>query len=449
VKLVVVANVPNMGELTITGEEVMVAPGTEPETYVFEGSAPLEALDATIKISGTYRATEKSLSLTLAAEGLLTISITAVPGAPADYAANVAGDYAGLAKITGQLNMDLDARISLKRISNSKAELLIEAEVPGTGPMTISGADITVGDGPEENTYALSGKAKASLMDLDLNVTGVYRVEDRTLTLALAEVNGMVDVNITAVSFGADPSDFGTVLAGEYLGDAKLAMAGTEMDISGAQAVMERVDNETVKLTVAADVPGMNTVTVAGDAITLSKGAGNTYTLGGMAAAPGIGDFTVTGSYNAMDRTLTLNLVSSFATIDLTADKVKDAEPPQPNVAEIVVGNYLGTADVTGAVEAEIPDVPVTLEAIDDRTDAVRFTIVAPVPGMGLMTITCDALAIDATDGYVLSGEAVLAGMDLDVTINGTYDDATGTLKLTLVAAGGVVTIAYEGTKEE
>jgi hypothetical protein len=286
-------------------------------------------------------------------------------------------------------------------------------------------------------------------MDLDLNVTGVYRMEDRTLTLALAEVNGMVDVSITAISLGTDPSDFGTVMAGEYLGDAKLAMAGTEMDISGVQAVMERIDNATVKLTVTADFPGMNTVTVAGDAITLSKGAGNTFTLGGMAAAPGIGDFTVTGSYNAMDRTLTLNLVSSFATIDLTADKVKDAEPPQPNIAEIVAGNYLGTADVTGQFTATITDVPVTLEPIDDRTDAVRFTIVAPVPGMGSMTITCDALAIDAADGCVFSGEAVLAGMGLPVTIDGTYDEATGTLELTLVAAGGVVTIAYGGTKTE
>jgi methylmalonyl-CoA mutase N-terminal domain/subunit len=119
---------------------------------------------------------------------------------------------------------------------------------------------------------------------------------------------------------GFDPSDYGARVEGQYLGSGNVTGA-LEADLSDVQIALERVDKELVKIKMTANVPGLNEVTLAGDAIEVSEGAGaNTYALNGTATAS-IGEFSVTGTYNATEKTLAIKLAAAIAVIEVTAVK--------------------------------------------------------------------------------------------------------------------------------
>lgn len=456
VKLTVVADVPSLGELTITGERISVKPGAEPETYTLNGAAPLEFPGigtVPLTVSGTYRAAEKSLALSLAAENIISINIAATPGAPADYGAAIAGDYAGTGKLTGNLmTADLDGvQITLARLGNSKAGLSITAPVPGLGEQVISSDDITLSAGTAPNTCALSGTVLMTPMPattFELDVTGTFDMTTHALTLDLVDPNGMINIHLDVMPVGFDPSDYGKIVAGKYLGSAVLKGLVNE-EVSGVQITLERVDSETVKISVKATVTGVGEVPIDGDAITVSEGnASGTCVLSGTANGMGM-PFSVAGTFNAADRTLTLKLaVEGVITIDITAEAQED-EPPV-NYAEIVAGNYTGSAVLKGMLNTTLTDMPVKLETIDGETEIVKLTMEATVPTIGKITITCDELAVLAPEkagSCRFSGETVLPMLNLSLAVEGTYDDATRTLAITMKAEGDAITIAYTGTK--
>ncbi|MDR2763675.1 MAG: Ig-like domain-containing protein [Tannerella sp.] len=325
VDLTLVAAVPEMGELTITGDQVNVSPvAGEPETYAIKGvTKPLPIfMNAALTISGKYSLADKSLTLDLTTEGL-SIHVVAAPGTPIDYGAAVAGEYVGNAQLTGIFPADLSGiRVTLTRAGSSGVNLVIAGEAPGIGPVGISGENITVSAGSQPSTCTFSGKATLQLPPgFELNVTGTFDMLSHTLTLTLTEVNGVLAINLVAMPPSFDPSDYGAFVEGQYLGSAKLTGA-MEADLTGVQIALERVDKETVKITMKANVPNLGEVTVAGDAITVSAGTeANTYALSGTAAAS-LGEFSVTGTYNAAEEKLVVKLASEIATIEVTAVKV-------------------------------------------------------------------------------------------------------------------------------
>jgi hypothetical protein len=453
VKLTLVAEVPGMGELAVTGESVTVSPGDEPETYTFKGiSEPLASpLNAPLNISGKYSATDKALTLALETEGF-SIRVTAAPGTPTDYGALVAGDYVGEAQLTGSMMSATlsNVQVTLTRTGSSQVSLAITGEAPAIGgAVTISGEDITVSAGSQPGTCSFSGMARLpSPVAFDLNVTGTFNTLTHALTLTLADVNGSIGIDLAAMPPGFDPSNYAALVEGKYLGDAKLTGA-MEADLSDVQIALERVDNGTVKINLTAGVPGLGEVTVAGNAIAVSEGTeAGTYALSGTAAAS-LGEFSITGMCDVTGHTLVVKLTSAMAVIEVTAAKVEE-EPPSASYAEIVAGSYTGEAVISGAIGATLPDTPVKLEVIADKTDAVKFTIEATVPNVGPMSITSEALAIapgETADTYLLSGEASLPPTfgNLPLAVTGTVDASDGTLNLHLEAA--VVDITYSGSR--
>ncbi|MDR3194668.1 MAG: Ig-like domain-containing protein [Tannerella sp.] len=452
VKLNVLTEIPDMGELTVTGDEVYVSLGAEPGTYALKGTAFLPALQLTLNVSGTFRVGDKSLTLDLEADGVILIHIEAAPGVPADYGAIVAGDYLGTAKLTGALTTDIDdIQIALTRLSNSKVSLLLLGVAPGIGALEILSDNITVSAGETENICALSGTATLPLMNFTLNVSGTYNITDHTLTLALPESGGLVNILVVAKPAGFDPSDYGAIVAGNYLGNAKLTGQMTA-DLSGVQVALERVDKDAVKLNLETEVPGLGKVSVVGDQVTVAEGdAPNTYRLSGAATMSGMGlTMNVTGTFDASDRTLKLQLVESneVVNIDLEATPAPE-DGPVTSPAETMAGDYKGTAQLSGAVNETISNVPVKLELVEGETGAVKFTIVAAVTGFGEMTITADELAItpgDAEGEYALSGETTMPVIGAKLNITGVYRDADHTLAITL-AAEGFITIEYDGAR--
>jgi methylmalonyl-CoA mutase N-terminal domain/subunit len=157
-------------------------------------------------------------------------------------------------------------------------------------------------------------------MEFELNVTGTFDMISQTLTLTLTDVNDMLAINLVAAPPGFDPSDYGARVEGQYLGSGNVTGA-LEADLSDVQIALERVDKELVKIKMTANVPGLNEVTLAGDAIEVSEGTGaNTYALNGTATAS-IGEFSVTGTYNATEKTLAIKLAAAIAVIEVTAVK--------------------------------------------------------------------------------------------------------------------------------
>ncbi|MDR1524541.1 MAG: Ig-like domain-containing protein [Tannerella sp.] len=319
VTLTLVADVPAMGELTITGDRVNVSPAGEPETYAFKGvTNPLPLpppMNIPLNISGKYSPASETLTLSLTADGL-SIDVSAT-SAPTDYAEVVEGEYAGNAEVTGMPIVLSNVEVTLARTGTNKVSLLLTGEAQGMGAVGLTGEDITVSGGSDPETCTFSGKAKLPLPPgFDLNVTGTFNAATRTLTLVLAESNGMFTIDVRA-------TDYGALVAGNYLGSAKLTGA-MEADLTGVQSVLERVDKKTAKITVKANVPGFGEVTITGDAIALSAGTeANTCVLSGNAAAAGLGAFDVEGTYDATEKKLGMKLISAAiaTTIDVTSVK--------------------------------------------------------------------------------------------------------------------------------
>jgi uncharacterized lipoprotein YajG len=321
VTLTLVAEVPGMGVLPITGDRVNVSPAGEPETYAFKGTTnplPLPPpMNISLDIAGKYSLNGETLTLSLTAEGL-SINVSATPP-PMDYAEVVKGEYAGSAEVTGLMPMTLpNVEIALTHTGTNKVRLSLTSEAPGLGTLAISGENIAVSGGLDPDVCTFSGTANLPLPQgiFDLNVTGTFNTATYTLTLVLTELTGMLTINVEATT------DYGALTAGNYLGSAKLT-GGMEADLTGVQTVLERVDKETAKITVTANVPGIGEVAIAGDAIALSAGTeANTCALSGNALSA-LGPFTVEGTYDATKKELVTTLVSAAmaTTIEVTSVK--------------------------------------------------------------------------------------------------------------------------------
>lgn len=325
VKLTVVAEMPGLGVLTIIGDAVQLTPGVEPETYRLNGSASVEVAMMggviTFNVSGAFKVADSSLLLKLTSN-IVTIDIDATPGTATDYAALLADDYTGTANLTGMLSAEFPVQISLTRMSSSKAGLSIIAANTPLGPLTIEckgTQDIEVTAGAEANTCTLNGKATLSMQNMILDVSGTYDIVNHTLTLLLSDNAGMVNVSITAVSVQFNPSDYAKVVAGNYTGSGTVAGMVQE-NLSDVQILLERVDDETLKLTIKAQITALGGLqTIIGETVTVSSA----YELSGAATLQGMGFvFVVTGAVNPTDKTLTLNLSASNigTTINLTAE---------------------------------------------------------------------------------------------------------------------------------
>ncbi|MDR2042556.1 MAG: Ig-like domain-containing protein [Tannerella sp.] len=465
--LKVVALFPDKGELTISGNQVNVAPGTEEGTYALSGTAtvPLDGAEIPLNVSGTYRTSDKSLVLNLSSDNLITIRINALPGtAPTDYSPNVVGDYQGAAKVTGQLSADLSGvPVSLTRFGANKVTLSITADVPDIGTLTMTGNNITVAAGTAANTYTLAGTATMPVellgASLTLNVSGTYDAAAQVLTLTLAESNGLVNIVVSARPKGYEPGDYAALAAGSYLGSAKLTGL-QELDLSDVPVTLARVDNGSVTLNMKADIPDMGEVVISSDRVTVAESVtAHIYLLGGTATLTGLGiELEVSGTFNASTHTLALKLVAKGVnlTVEVEATPAPEPEPepapeePSASLAETLAGDYLGAAQVTGLISEEVSSVPVKLSLIEGETDKVGFEIQATVPPLGLLTITAGEVSIapgETENLYTLSGEASLAQpMPLTFALTGTFDASDGTLTLTLDSPGAV-TINYTGSR--
>ena len=337
VKLTVTAEVPGLGELTIEGDQVNVKPGAEPDSYAFSGTAFLDAMGGvTFNVTGVYMTTGELLTLSLSSADGMVINITATPGAPEDYGAAIAGDYVATGELTGVMSATLtDVQITITRVDNKMAELLISADIGMGGLQTISSSEIALAAGSEPNTCKLSGTALITTMDnIPTSVEGTFDMITHALTLTIVGPSvSPINIQLDATPLSFDPSDYATAVAGDYRGSAKLSgalLAGFGLDgleLSDVPITLERVDNETVKIGMVAQVPGIGAVQIDGDAITVSTGeSAGVYALSGAAIGMGTMEFSVAGTYSAADGKLTLKIESAGVTIDITAVRNADKD---------------------------------------------------------------------------------------------------------------------------
>jgi hypothetical protein len=403
-------------------------------------TATLTALSAgTTKVFATNRS-----GIVVSQDILITVN-------SGEYAAEVAGNYLGTAKMSGALSGELsDVSIAISRISGekSKVKLNIVADVPGMGEMNISGDNIVVGRGSTADTYTFSGGASIVTMgNIPLAVSGTLNAATKALTLNL-EAEGVITVVINATPGAA--VDYAKKVEGDYAGTAKVSGA-ISADVSELTVALTRTGAGKVDLNIVAEVPGMGQLVVTGEDIAVKAGdAENTYALSGKAVLAGMGfNLNVTGTYNETDKKLIMKLAeeNGLVAIDIEATVAGDIKP-NPDYGAILAGSYSGNATLTGMINETINDVPVTMERRDENS--VKFTIVATVTGFGAMTIVSENMTITPsdTDGeYLLDGDAKLPVLDMPIKIIGEYIDATGELNVTL-AAEGVVNINYSGSRQ-
>ncbi|MDR3262409.1 MAG: Ig-like domain-containing protein [Tannerella sp.] len=250
------------------------------------------------------------------------------------------------------------------------------------------------------------------------------------------------------IAVKVNSSEYAGFVVGNYSGTAQLSGA-LNANLSGVKVTLSRVGNEpaTVKLTVVATLPGMGAQEITSDAVNVSPGEEpETYALSGTASLPALGLLlNVSGMFRTADQSLALNLTAEgVITINIAA-----TPETETSYSALAAGDYMGTAQLTGAVNETISDVPVTLEPIDGQTDKVTFKIVATLTGFGEMTITSDELSItpgETENEYALNGEAFIPMLGATLKITGAYRDANHTLSI-ILEAEGLVTIAYNGAK--
>jgi hypothetical protein len=545
VQLTLTGEVPGMGELTLSSQQITVFPDGQPDTYRFGGTAPLDMMGVAVPlaVTGMHSPGTPTLALQMTSD-IVSISIIASPGLATDYGALVAGEYTGSAKLTGQLNVDLNGlEMNISRRGDTKVALVMEADIPGVSAVTITAEDLSLAPGAAPNTCTLTGTAKALMpaMELDMAVAGTFNTEDHTI--ALAFTNEMVTVDLTASKVGFDPSDFAKLIAGAYLGNAKLTGAMTA-DLTDVKTDITRVDNETVAVSVTADVPTLGTITVAGDAIAVTPGADpGTFALSGKASAA-LGEFDLTGAVNPENGVLLLTVASAVAVIDIVAGKdpggggggggdtevalsalaiqpgtlsemqvgetvtltalptpadaaeaiewvvegeaaaiagsgltatltalapgsakvyargktgtvvsdpleVTVTAPPTGDHARFVAGNFLGTAHISGAIEADITGVTVAFEPVENDRARLKMTVVATVPNVGDVTLADEALAVaqgSEENMYTLNGTA--ASNLGAFTVTGTYNAADSALILKLTSPIATIDVAAEKEDE-
>ena len=141
----------------------------------------------------------------------------------------------------------------------------------------------------------------------------------------------------------------------------------------------------------------------------------------------------------------TATLTVSAGTVSKTVSVTVLPDPA--DFARFVVGEYSGTAALAGMLNIpELPGVSVSLERVGSSQSIVKMTLVASVPGFGVLTISGDQTLAEASGVYTMNGTASLPGMT-DFTVTGTVNATNGALTADLVSPG-VLTIAVSATKQ-
>ena len=311
VKLTVVGVMASFGEQTITGESLDISLGNAAGLYNLNGKAKLTIpglVTFDFTVTGQFNNADKSLTLKfvdpVTAGFPLEIDMTAVPGEPTDYGALAAGAYAGKADVESAMGpmSGLDMDVTLTRISSSKVDMLITSAM---GNITLKeGQEIEVSAGTAANTCRLTGNAYMAAFGMDMTVTGTINLIEHTLTMELS--GEFMSASITA------ELDIAKIVAGEYIGEG--AMSGMmDMDLSGVEISMERKNKTTVNMFAVTALASIDCdLTVAPD--------GNFYSLRGATSIMGM-DFTVTGTYNPLNHTVTLSINNPALQIELSAVK--------------------------------------------------------------------------------------------------------------------------------
>ena len=105
--------------------------------------------------------------------------------------------------------------------------------------------------------------------------------------------------------------------------------------------------------------------------------------------------------------------------------------PDPSDLASFVVGNYIGSAQLSGFIDRNISGVSATLGRVGSGQTTVNLAVVANVPDLGgALTISGDQKLEESSGAYKLSGEATLLGMGNKFIVNGTVRGNTFELEL-------------------
>ena len=466
VKMTVLANMPGFGEQTITANNLNVLAGSTPGTYTLSGTAGLSimGMNLSFNVTGTFKSSDNSLTMQLLGTDPsipLTINFTAVPGVSTDYAASVIGNYIGAGNVSGMASGNIsDAVLTMERVGTEKAavKMTLIASIASFGEQTIIANSLNLSAGSETGTYALSGNAGLSIMGMDIgfNVTGTFKVSDKTFSVQLLGTDPNIPLTITINAVPGTlviPTDYAVSIVGNYIGSGNVSGAAND-NISDAEIILERIGTEldAVKMTLIASIGAFGEQTIIANSVKLSDGSeAGTYALNGSAGLSIMGmdiGFSVTGTYKISDKTMTLQLVSTTAAIPLTINLNAVPPTPQTDYAAMVAGNYTGSGSVSGMANDNISGATITMEHIESEKAAVKMTIIATIAAFGEQTIIANSVNISdgsETGTFALSGNAGLSimGMDLGFSVTGTFkvSDETFTIQLVSTTAGFNLTI--------
>jgi hypothetical protein len=121
-----------------------------------------------------------------------------------------------------------------------------------------------------------------------------------------------------------------------------------------------------------------------------------------------------------------------------------------PDYVSAIIGEYSGTAEVTGMMAVSIPDAQASIERIGDANAVVKFSITAAIPGLGDLLIVVEEAAVReiSPNQFSLQGTAMLDMLGLPLTLDGQVNTSDHTLVLTLKdATGALISIAYSANK--
>ena len=329
VKMTLVANIPGLGEQTIIAQEVKLSLGA-PGTYNLNGSANLAGVGA-FTITGTFGVEAKALTLKLASS-VVTIDVNAVPGALRDYGQILEDAYIGKANVTGAMNFsNLDTKIDITRISNTKVFMRISANSP-VGMLVMeckNGQEISVAEGSSANICTLDGLASLDMMGMviTMKISGTFNMESHALTLRVVDNDlngGLATINISAQSDSFDPTNYAKAVAGNYVGQGALeGFSATPVPIPNIEVKLERVDNTIAKMTVKADMTalGFGVLQPVGNMTVTAA-----YEVSGKLESS-LFNFNVTGSVDTTNKKITLKLVVDgmpTVFINMTANMVEN-----------------------------------------------------------------------------------------------------------------------------
>ena len=354
-----------------------------------------------------------------------------------DYAALMVGNYLG----SGESNMgaisDINIRLERVGLSNSTLKMTIIAEMTGFGEQTIIAETVNISLDGSPGIYGLNGHAELNILGMvfDFVLTGTFDNADKSLNINLYASDPMqLDIDIYAVP--GEATDFAASAAGDYIGEANGESAmgpvsGLEMAIT-----ITRISSSSIDLFIESQ--SGNIVCQEGQFIEIAAGiAANTCTLNGVATlTTAFGDFpmTVSGEFNLLEHTLTLDLFAEGMGLELMNVTVT----AEMDITKLIVGEYTANGDLTGMMEMPLTDVPVAITRVDKAT-------VNLFAATALATIDCNLPVTPDGNFYALQGIASIMGMDFTVT--GRYNPSNQTLTLSIANSSLPLQIELSGVK--